>query len=60
LLIEDNGQGFDIKEKRKGIGLTNITSRAELYNGQAIIQSSPGAGCTVLVIFTISSITQGF
>jgi PAS domain S-box-containing protein len=54
LLIEDNGVGFDVKAKRKGIGLANITSRAELYNGQAIIESSPGAGCTVLVIFKIS------
>ncbi len=54
LMIEDNGQGFDVKAKRTGIGLANITSRAELYNGQAIIESSPGAGCTVLVIFSIS------
>jgi PAS domain S-box-containing protein len=54
LRIEDNGQGFDIKAKRQGIGLANIISRAELYNGQAIIESSPGAGCTVLVIFNIS------
>ncbi|MHA4844120.1 PAS domain-containing sensor histidine kinase [Flavitalea antarctica] len=54
LLIEDNGQGFDVKAKRKGIGLANIMNRAELYNGQAIIESSPGAGCTVLVIFAIS------
>lgn len=53
LLIEDNGQGFDLKAKRKGIGLANIMSRAELYNGQAVIESSPGAGCTVLVIFGI-------
>lgn len=53
LLIEDNGRGFDVKGKRKGIGLQNIMSRAELYNGQAVIDSSPGAGCTVLVIFSI-------
>lgn len=54
LLIEDNGRGFDVNAKRKGIGLANITSRAELYNGHAIIESSPGAGCTVLVFFDIS------
>ena len=53
LLIQDNGQGFDVKAKRNGIGLTNITRRAELYNGQAIIESSPGAGCTVLVNFNL-------
>ncbi|MGZ3852268.1 MAG: PAS domain S-box protein [Flavisolibacter sp.] len=54
LLIKDNGQGFDVKAKRKGIGLANIASRAELYNGQAIIESSSGAGCKVLVTFKIS------
>jgi PAS domain S-box-containing protein len=54
LLIEDNGQGFDVKAKRNGIGLANIMSRAELYHGQAVIESSPGAGCTVMVIFQIS------
>lgn len=56
VLIEDNGQGFDTKATRKGIGLLNITSRAELYNGQAVIKSSPGNGCTVLVIFTIAGL----
>jgi PAS domain S-box-containing protein len=54
LFIHDNGQGFDVKAKRKGIGLANITSRAELYNGQAVIESLPGCGCSVLVIFNIS------
>jgi signal transduction histidine kinase len=53
LQIEDNGRGFDVKAKRKGIGLANITNRAELYNGQAIVESSPGAGCSLLVIFQI-------
>ena len=54
LLIEDDGQGFDVNAKRNGIGLANIRSRAELYNGQVIIESTPGNGCTVLVIFRIS------
>jgi PAS domain S-box-containing protein len=54
VLIEDDGQGFDLKEKRKGIGLANIASRAELYNGQLTVESSPGGGCTVLVNFKIS------
>lgn len=53
ILIEDNGRGFDLKAKRKGIGLANITSRAELYNGKAIIEATPGGGCTVLVKFKI-------
>jgi signal transduction histidine kinase len=54
LVIEDNGQGFDITAKRDGIGLANIAGRAELYNGRAIIKSLAGAGCTMSVDFKIS------
>ena len=50
LLIEDNGKGFDTNAQRKGIGITNIISRAELFNGKVKIDSSPGNGCRLEVI----------
>jgi signal transduction histidine kinase len=53
LLISDNGKGFNVNEKRKGIGITNITNRAELFNGQVNINSSPGHGCKMAVSFRI-------
>ncbi len=40
LMIEDNGKRFDVRAKRNGIGLANIVSRAEIYNGRARIKSS--------------------
>jgi two-component system sensor histidine kinase UhpB len=49
LLIRDNGVGFDIRQKRLGIGITNIFNRAESYNGTAEILSQPGKGCTLSV-----------
>jgi PAS domain S-box-containing protein len=49
LAIEDNGIGFNPKQKRKGIGLTNIMNRAESYNGSASIISEPGKGCKLIV-----------
>jgi two-component system, NarL family, sensor histidine kinase UhpB len=49
ITVTDNGVGFDPRKKNKGIGLSNITSRAELHNGQVEIISSPGHGCTVKV-----------
>ena len=49
LSISDNGKGFDPKAKRKGIGITNINSRVELYNGKVEINSSPGNGCRLSV-----------
>ena len=53
LEIYDNGKGFDTKEKHKGIGLTNITHRAETYNGKVNIESSPGNGCRIYIEFTL-------
>lgn len=47
LTIKDNGVGFDTKQKKNGIGLTNIRNRVESYNGTLEIQSFPGEGCTV-------------
>jgi len=51
LAIKDDGVGFDISSKRNGVGLQNISSRAELLDGEVIINSSPGNGCELQVIF---------
>lgn len=59
--ITDDGQGFDTTLKRKGIGLTNIQSRTELYNGTMKIISSPGKGCRLTIHFPCSeSNSQGY
>lgn len=49
IVISDNGIGFDQKKRMKGIGLMNITSRAEVHNGDVDIFSSPGNGCTLKI-----------
>jgi PAS domain S-box-containing protein len=51
--IADDGKGFDTNKKRTGIGITNIISRTELFNGQVKIESAPGHGCRMQVRFTI-------
>ena len=51
LVITDDGKGFDperIKSK-KGVGLSNISSRAELFNGTVKVITSPGRGCKLIV-----------
>jgi two-component system sensor histidine kinase UhpB len=50
LFMKDNGKGFDTCLHRKGIGITNINSRAELFNGKVEIDSSPGNGCRLTVV----------
>lgn len=47
--ISDNGVGFEPKKRMKGIGLMNITSRAEVHNGRIELTSSPGNGCTLKI-----------
>lgn len=53
VVISDNGAGFDTRKRGKGIGLTNITSRAELHQGNVEIISSPGNGCTLKIAIPI-------
>ena len=47
MTIQDNGVGFDLQQRRKGIGFTNIYNRVESYNGIADVTSLPGQGCTL-------------
>jgi signal transduction histidine kinase len=48
-VIADNGIGFNADEKSEGIGLKNIRSRVDFYNGVTEIISSPGNGCRLEV-----------
>ena len=49
LTVVDNGVGFDVHRHRKGVGITNIISRTELFNGSVEIHSGPGEGCVLSV-----------
>lgn len=50
LLISDNGKGCDTFQEVTGVGLLNITSRAESYQGKVTVISSPGEGYTLKVV----------
>jgi PAS domain S-box-containing protein len=54
--ITDNGTGFDVKQKAKGVGMINILSRVKLYNGSAEFISKPGEGCKMALRFPLLSI----
>jgi len=53
LKIADNGIGFDVGKKQTGIGLANIRSRTESYNGIAEFSTTPGNGCMLTATFSI-------
>ena len=53
LHIKDDGVGFKQENKRKGVGLQNIESRASLFYGKVTINSKPGKGCELSAVFNI-------
>jgi len=55
LFIEDDGRGFDVHSKRRGLGITNIINRAETFNGNVELVSSPGKGCSIHINFRLNS-----
>ena len=53
LLISDNGKGCDIEKGKKGLGIINIRSRAELHYGRIAIVSKPGQGFELKVVIPL-------
>jgi len=51
--VQDNGIGFDLKEKSKGNGITNMISRAETLGGSLKFETSPGNGCSMTAEFPL-------
>lgn len=51
--IIDDGIGFNMQDRNrdKGVGISNIYSRAALYKGNVRIISSPDNGCEMTIIF---------
>lgn len=49
VIIEDNGQGFEVNNTKKGIGLDNIQKRLLPLNGELIIDSSLDRGTCIII-----------
>ncbi|WP_141107276.1 tetratricopeptide repeat-containing sensor histidine kinase [Lutibacter flavus] len=54
LFIKDNGCGFNVQDKRKGIGLKNMKSRAEKIEGIFKVSSVIGSGTTIYITCPIN------
>jgi signal transduction histidine kinase len=56
LVVEDDGKGFDVLEKKRtgGLGLGSLQSRVNLLKGFLDISSVPEQGTTVTVNFKLS------
>lgn len=47
LHIRDNGRGFDIDDRRKGMGLLGMRERVEVLNGKISLASEPDRGVSI-------------
>ncbi|MNX45882.1 Oxygen sensor histidine kinase NreB [compost metagenome] len=57
LSITDDGQGFDTKTKKGGIGLSNMKERAHSLKGQFNIESKIGEGTKIEVLFNLQTLS---
>lgn len=55
--IKDNGIGFTPDRANKGIGFANMTRRAKLFSGTFNVDTSPGNGCKITIIFPVERLT---
>ncbi|MGA7987912.1 MAG: GAF domain-containing sensor histidine kinase [Candidatus Dormiibacterota bacterium] len=47
--IDDDGQGFDVENAHRGMGMGNLAQRAEAIHGTLNVQSEPGQGTAVRI-----------
>jgi PAS domain S-box-containing protein len=52
-VIRDNGQGFDVENAQKGLGLESMRERVELSGGEFQIESIRGRGTTIRAIWRV-------
>ena len=53
LNIKDDGIGFDTSVKTEGVGLANMRTRVQLFNGKLSLNTSPLKGCELEAVFLL-------
>ncbi|GCD77452.1 two-component sensor histidine kinase [Thermaurantimonas aggregans] len=53
ILFEDNGRGFEVNKKSRGIGIFNIENRISKINGSMEIDSKPGRGTAISITIPV-------
>lgn len=61
-MVRDNGRGFDVGRAQRfgngGLGLFGVKERISLLSGQLEIESSPGAGTTIVARVPLSTMSE--
>ena len=55
LSIADDGQGFDVRQSPRGMGLSNMAMRAAEAEGTYSVKSAPGDGTTVSLLVALEA-----
>ncbi len=58
LLVEDNGKGFSVNEKRTGFGITGMQERVAALEGYFHLETEPGSGCRITVELPLRSLNK--
>ncbi|HLO87934.1 MAG TPA: sensor histidine kinase [Nostocaceae cyanobacterium] len=53
LVVQDNGRGFDLQQNTTGFGLQSMRDRTLALGGEFKINTTPNAGCQILVIIPL-------
>ncbi|QOX62834.1 sensor histidine kinase [Anoxybacterium hadale] len=64
LIIEDNGRGFKVEElkincNQQGLGVNNMKTLTQIFNGTFHITSTPGKGTRLRIIIPLRHIKSG-
>ena len=54
-IVRDNGKGFDLDRHPAGFGLQGMQERTSALGGELKVESAPGRGCQIQVIFPLPS-----
>lgn len=58
LLVEDNGKGFSVNERRTGFGITGMQERVAALEGYFHLETEPGSGCKITVELPLRSLNK--
>ncbi|MCU0536975.1 MAG: sensor histidine kinase [Hydrococcus sp. Prado102] len=56
LLIEDNGNGFEVSSPRKGFGLQGMQERVAALQGSFYLESESEEGCRIIVYIPLAEV----
>ena len=56
LFFSDNGRGFNVQEYKAGLGLENLKTRINLYQGSLQLKSEPGKGTEYKIAFNLKNL----